>query len=326
MSAYLWIMIVISLVIFLLYGLYCSKAAGKRQLLHRPWQTAGLAFLFSLVFGTVMARISYALLMLELDFEYDGIAAFEQLLWFDIDHVSFFGGAVGVVGGVAMANYLTRREAMSAGMDAFAPFGALLVALFRLGEGFFGSYGTGSILPPNSPFAFFPFALEIAVDGGYSYWGYAIFSLSAVLAILWAAIAFFCLRDRGRPGLSFTLTLFFLALPQIFCESLRKRGLFWLFVHTEQLLCVILLAVLLLFWILKSPQTSSLARRWAPFGVLLLCSGLLIAVEFAIDGKLFDLPHWICYTFMLLVLVTVGTAGYTAAKHWNDQKKTSYHI
>ena len=168
MLTYLGTMLAGSVILFMLYGLYCARSKRLPMLQEHAWKTAGLAFVLAAVFGTVLARISYALLMQELDFEYDGIAALGYLLEFDIDNVSFFGGAVGVMLGVWLANRLMRKQATAAGMDAFAPFGALLVALFRLGEGFFGSWGTGANLPEGSPFAFFPFALEIPVDGGYS--------------------------------------------------------------------------------------------------------------------------------------------------------------
>lgn len=320
MSTYLWAMVPGTVLIFALYGLRCARAVRLPELRQSAWPAALLSLIFSSAFGVALARLSYALLMQELDFEYDGVEALWQLLDLDIEHMSFFGGAVGVCLGVLLANRLTRKGAVTAGMDAFAPFGALLVALFRLGEGFFGSYGTGTILPENSPLAFFPFALEITVDGGYSYWGWAIFTLSAAFALIWAGIAFFGLRSCGRRGLSFTLTLFFLALPQVLCESMRRRGMLWLFVHVEQLLCVIVLATLLVFWILNTRGKQLFLRRWVPLLVTAVCIGLLVATEFAIDGKLFDLSHTICYTFMCAMLIVIGLSGAAAVKRWNAER------
>lgn len=320
MSTYLWAMLLGTVLIFALYGLRCARAVRLPELRKGAWTTALLSLVFSSAFGVVLARLSYALLMQELDFEYDGVEALWLMLELDVDHMSFVFGAVGAVLGVLLANRLTRNGAVAAGMDAFAPFGALLVALFRLGEGFHGSYGTGTILPEGSPLAFFPFALEISVDGGYSYWGWAIFALSAAFALLWAAIAFFRLRGRGRTGLTLSLTLFFLALPQVLCESMRRRGMLWLFVHVEQLLCVIVLVALLLFWILRTKAKMPALRRWAPLLITALCIGLLVATEFAIDGKLFDLSHTICYTFMSAMLVIMGSCGVIAVKRWNKEQ------
>ena len=318
MSAYLWIMAAGSAGIFALYGLRCAGAVRQPQLRKRAWETALLAFFLSALFGVVLARAGYALLMQELDFEYDGIAAFGQLLEFEIDRFSFLGGALGVLLGVLLANRLTRKGSVAAGADAFAPFGALLAALFRLGELFFGSYGAGSTLPEGSPLAFFPFAVRITVDGGYDYWCWAVCVLSAVFALVWAALAFFRFRSKGRPGLSLTLSLFFLALPQILCESLRKNSsMLWLFVHAEELLCAVVLLGVMLFWILKSGKGASFLRRWGPLGALILCAGLLVAVEFAIDGKYFGLPVPACYLIMCAVLIAVGFAGAAAARRWN---------
>ncbi len=319
MSIYLASMLAGTVAIFALYGWRCAGAVRLTALRKQAWLTALLALVFSAVFGIVLARVSYALLMQELDFEYDGIAALEQLLWLDIDNMCFFGGAVGVCLGALLANRITRKGAVLVGMDAFAPFAALLVALFRMGECAFGSYGTGTSLPEGSPFAFFPFALEIKVDGGYSYWGWAIFALSAAFALVWAGISFFGLRRSGRTGLNFTATLFFLALPQVLCESMRKRGMLWLFVHVEQLLCAIVLVGVLVYWIIGAKAKRHPLSRWAPLAITLVCIGLLVATEFAIDGKLFDLSHTVCYTFMTAVLVVVGACGVVAAKRWNAE-------
>ncbi len=320
MSMYLWSMLAGSVLIFSLYGLRCSKAVRLPALRGRAWETALLAFAFSALFGTVLARIGYALLMQELDFEFDGIGALSQLLEFEIDSVSFFCGAAGVCLGVLLANRITRKGSLFAGMDAFAPFGALLAALFRLGELFFGSYGAGSELPEGSPLAFFPFALRIPVQGSSDYWAWAVCVLSAFFALLWAGFVFLRLRNGSRPGYVFSLSLFFLALPQILCESMRKRGMFWLFIHTEQLLCGILLAAVLLFWILKSDRSLPFLRRWSPLALLLLCIGLLVGVEFAIDGKLFDLPPSVCYLVMIAVLAAIGYTGAVTAGRYNRGK------
>ena len=94
MSAWLWIMAAGSAVVFALYGLRCAKAVRLPELRKHAWETALLSFVFAAVFGLVLARAGYALLMQELDFEYDGLAAFGQLLEIEIDRLSFLGGAI----------------------------------------------------------------------------------------------------------------------------------------------------------------------------------------------------------------------------------------
>lgn len=316
MIAYLLCMSLGSVLVFALYGLRCARAGRVPALRRRAWGTALLAFLLSAVFGFVLARVGYALLTQELDFEYDGIAALEQLLDFEIEYFSFLCGALGVCLAVLLANRLTRKGSVFTGMDAFAPFGALLAALFRLGE-CLCPCGTGRSLPEGSPLAFFPFALKIEIDGGYTSWDWAICVLSAVFALIVAAVAFFRLRSRGRTGLGFTLTLFYLALPQVLCESLRKDGILWLFVHAEQVLCGVLLLAVLVFWIVKAGRKVRLLPRILPLLVTLLCFGLIVATEFAIDGKLFDFSRTACYLFMLLPLIGIGISGAVAARRYN---------
>lgn len=318
MSAYLWLIAAGSVLVFALYGLRCAKAVRLPELRKHAWETALLSFVFAAVFGLVLARAGYALLMQELDFEYDGLAAFGQLLEIEIDRLSFLGGALGVLLGVTLANRLMRKGSVVTGLDAFAPFGALLAAVFRMGELFFGSYGVGSVLPEESAFSFFPFAVKITVAGNYEYWCWAVCVLSAVFALIWAGISFFRLRSTGRAGFVFTLSLFFLALPQVLCESLRKgSSMLWLFVHAEELLCAVVLLFVMLFWILRSCKGFPFVRRWWPLGVLILGVGLLVGVEFAIDGKYFELIPSVCYLIMTAVLAAIGFAGAVAAKRWN---------
>ena len=89
MSMYLWSMLAGSVLVFALYGLRCAKAVRLPVLRQRAWETALLSFVFSVLFGTVLARVGYAVLMQELDFEYDGIEALTLLLEFEINVVSF---------------------------------------------------------------------------------------------------------------------------------------------------------------------------------------------------------------------------------------------
>ena len=63
MSAYLWIMLAGSVAVFALYGLRCAGAVRLPVLRKNAYLTALLAILFSALFGTVLARCGYALLL-----------------------------------------------------------------------------------------------------------------------------------------------------------------------------------------------------------------------------------------------------------------------
>ena len=246
------------------------------------------------------------------------------LYQFDITGLSFFFGALGVCLAVFIANCLTRRKNAAAGMDAFAPFGALMVALFRMGEITEPLHYGGKLLPEGSPIAFFPFALEVKVAGGppdgpgfVSAWVFAVCILAAALALIWAIVAFvISVRGRGRTGLTFTLTLFFLCVPQIMCESMRGESIRWLFVHVEQLFCAVTALIVLLVWVIGSREVS-FPRRFAPLLIMIVCIGLIVVAEFAIDGKWFNFTKTVCYCFMTFVLIVMGFAGAWAARNWN---------
>ena len=315
MSAYLRWMAGGTVFIFVLYGLYCYTAGKKRGVWKHAWLTALLALLFSLRIAPELARVGYALMTLELDIESYGMEALKDLFDIEITRFSFFCGGAGVVLGVLLANALTRRDAMWKGMDAFAPFGAMLVALFRLGEIAAPFYGGGHFLSDGNPLAFFPFALKIETAGGYTEWVWAVCVASAFCALACAILAFVLLRKGLRAGTVFTVTFFYLCIAQIICESWRSEGIFWLFVHAEQVLCALTAAGILLFWIARGERGAAF-RRWSPFIIMLICAGLAVAAEFAIDGKLFDIAPWICYVFLICLVLAMGYAGYLAAKNW----------
>ncbi len=256
----------------------------------------------------------------------DGVL--RPLFDFDITQLSFFFGAVGVCLAAALANCITRRNAAAAGMDAFAPFGALAAALFRAGEMAEPLHFGGKQLPEGSPIAFFPFALEGRVAGGppdgpgwVPAWFPSVFFLSALFALAIAVIAFIIsVRGRGRTGFVFTLTLFFLCVPQIMCESMRGESIRWLFVHVEQLLCAATALGVLLIWVIGSRETPFL-RRFAPLFIMIVCMGLIVVTEFAIDGKWFNFTKTFCYIFMTFVVTGMGFAGAWAARNWNRSGK-----
>ena len=211
-----------------------------------------------------------------------------------------------------------------AGMDAFAPFGALMVALFRMGEITEPLHYGGKQLPEGSPLAFFPFAMEGKVAGGppdgpgwVPAWFPAVCILAAAFALVWAVIAFVIgIRGKGRRGRTFMLTLFFLCVPQIMCESMRGESIRWLFVHVEQLLCAVTALTVLVIWVIGSRKVS-FGRRIAPLLIMLGCMGLIVVLEFAIDGKWFYFSKTLCYILMTAVLCGMGFAGVWAERNWN---------
>jgi hypothetical protein len=114
----------------------------------------------------------------------------------------------------------------------------------------------------------------------------------------------------------FLRTLFYLCLPQIFCESLRAMSIKWLFVRSEQLFCFLFCeGVLIWYGIRKKGNVSFLQRFGAALVGLVVC-GLIIAAEFALDGKILIngemIPKWITYGVFLAGLGAMAVAEHKA--------------
>ena len=220
MNDYIKWMAIGTAVIFALYGLRCLLARRDRPI--RKWAllTAVIALVLTVRLTLEFARIGYIVLNEGvLDFEaeeYELGYILEDLFIFDLTGLSFFCGAVGVGLAALLANLLTRRSNAIAGMDAFAPFGALLVVLFRMGQTAVPLSCRGKELLEESAFKSFPFAMSVVNERGITTWVWAICVLSAAIAAIWAIVSFIIsFRGRGRTGLNTTLTLFFLCVPPI---------------------------------------------------------------------------------------------------------------
>ena len=94
-----------------------------------------------------------------------------------------------------------------------------------------------------------------------------------------------------------------LALPQVFCESLRARCMKWGFVRIEQLLCGLLL--LFLIWLgCKKNSSGAGKQKYLPLIISIFCVILIVFVEFALD-KL-PISTLMCYVLMILALVIMA--------------------
>ena len=169
-----------------------------------------LPILPAIVLGAVLSKVTYVVLQWHYAFPHWGWGAFTVLR---PDTFCFFGGAVGVVLGVIISAKLTHQRVLPV-LDAFAPAGALLVAIARFGEKYLGEIGTAGFEMPEQ-LAFFPFALTNEWGESYP----AIFMLSCLAALI-VAIVGLTRKPGGRDGQLFLRTAFYLALPQIMCESL----------------------------------------------------------------------------------------------------------
>lgn len=261
--------------------------------LRRGPRTALTALAPGGVLGALLAKVLYFVLMLPYVWPRWGFAA---LLRMDPATFSFFGLCLGLCLGVALAARLTGHAAAQT-MDGFAPALAVFVALARMGEYFLGVQGSGNYVE-NEALCFFP----LAVQNEWDEWYWAVFMLSALMAALCAAgVLWRERRWKAVPGLAFRRTAFYLALPQVLCESLRAECMRWGFVKVEQVLCGVVIAGAVALSCLMARGR----KRWLP----LLCTLVLIAgvvgVEFGLDKSGIAAPPW--YGAMILLLV--GMAG-----------------
>ena len=259
------------------------------------WRTVLTSLSFAVLFGLLLSKLVYILTQAMRDLlDYGPEILFET----DPSTFSFFGGAAGVLLGIVLACRFSHEKILPA-LDAFAPFGAFLIAVFRSAEYCLGTLGAGPMMMDSSPLASFPFAL-------FNNYQEPFFSVP-FLEILFACLCgiLFLLKSYQHPGMKLEASLFYLALPQIFCESLRLRCMKWGFVRVEQVFCGVLM--LALIWYSCSKRKSHLKNwfhRYERVLSFVLLSGLVVSVEYALDKS--ALGIFFCYAMMLGTLTIMG--------------------
>lgn len=283
--------------LWVLGGVFAYAAAFVLQCRKRKeWLFSVLTTtILSVLAGFVAAKAGYVFLQLEDTLLYDGAAAFWD---FRPDGFSFFCGVAGATGGVCLGAFLFHRP-LQEQLRLAAPGLAFLTAFLRAGESELGTVGVGRYVQAQSPFARFPFA----VVNSYGEYLYAVFYLEALFALL---LALFLLSRR--KGLFYELRgeffLFFLALSQILCESLRARCMRWGFVRVEQLLCGLWTIAGLFFVCARRKDVLSVPRRFWPVAAGLLPLGAIGYLEYALDKT--GVPVWSCYALMICALCATG--------------------
>ena len=246
-----------------------------------------LILVFGILLGTSCARLAWVLF---------GIMAHPPLLALNVTELSYYGGLAGVLLAVLLSAGIFKRNAVDV-LNTFAPAGAFLAAMFRFAEGFLGTLGFGTYMEEG---VFFPVTVEIVWDEYYSEYYLAIFMLEG---FLYLAVMVFSLL-RGKDRYRWLRTLFYLCLPQILCESLRIQSISWLFVKTEQLLCFLVCEGILVWYAFRG--NPRVFRFWIPALTGLAVCGLIIAIEFALEGKILiggeGLSHWLLYILMAVGL------------------------
>ncbi len=313
--------------IFTVYPYGLVVAAGALIALVLMWARRGSSGLhpdtiswFALLapaLSVILARVLYFLV---------------SLPWFlDRGAEAFFhfqeGGFMlyGAMMGMALAAFLAGRaghQSMARVLDgAAAPF-ALFVVFARGGECLTGiglgeyieewfdpAFGRSMIALEDSSFFWrFPFG----VTDGDGFWRFPVFFAEAL-----AALVFFVLLLRiktRREGSGALLFLGMYAGMQTFLESLRiDLELRWGFVKVNQLLALPAMVLIAVICILRTSASDRSLRRFLPEGAgILACCGAVMAMEFALEGKI-DFLTWmrmdLCWLVMLLAAVGMAVCA-----------------
>lgn len=270
----------------------CKKRRLKKD-------TALNIALLGLPLGLVCARLFYCLVRIEF---FDSLGLENILYLWDGGF-----GIWGSIGGAVLAAVIVAKasgQPLSALLDAMAAPGALIIALCRFAE-YFSGEGRGPVLE-NSALCFFPIGIY---NPEYEEWELAVLVMEGVAALV---ILFVTLRRERRSGDTARLMILLYSACQVVLESLRRDdALRWMFVRVSQLTAVIVLALLILFSVLRKAREKRLRgkRTLLWFTAFLASIGLCIWMEFAQD-KSPDLPSWLCYVIMAAACGVMGTAAY----------------
>ncbi len=272
---HIWLVIGLA-VCWLMMALQTKKAAA-----------CALSVVLSAVFGLIAGRLLYVALLPESSIMRYGL---EALYMLDESRFSLFGAACGAVAGAALSARFLRASVKET-LNLFAPCAAVLLCFLRIGEQALGTLGAGDFVNAESFFARFPFTITNA----YGEHLFALFYVEALCALVCAA-AFWKSSRRAEK------IAFFLALCQIFCESLRARCMKWGFVRIEQLLCG-LLVLGMLFWACQKRQSAQ-KTRYLPLAIGFVSVACIGVLEWALDKT--GIPVPVCYLLMAGALGVMG--------------------
>lgn len=293
-------------------GLFAWKLYLKKE---KPALSL-LALPLAALLGTMMSKMTYVLLKAGEQFDNYGLSAFLRT---QPAEFSFAGGCAGVVLAVWLVARIAKRPAASL-LDAFAPCGALMYAIARGCTYFLDPMcmvGIGDYVE-NEALCFFPVAVENQMFGG---WFFAVFMLECACALVCALAAFLLSRKACRPGRVLLHTVFFLALPQVFCEQLLGSYMKWGFVRVEQLLCAMIAFGIILYACIKNKGAS---KRFLPAILSVLCMLMVIDLLFMLDNKyLFglELAPNVCYILMIGLLGCMAALSLWAYRRLNKHKE-----
>ncbi len=232
-----------------------------------------------------------------------------------------YGAMAGTVLAAWIAGRMTGQGTARILDGAAAPF-ALFTAIARgaevlvgvglgeyIEEWFDPSFGRSMIeLEDSAFFQRFPFGV-LDADG---YWRFPVFWLEAAAA---AVIFVLLLRiQTRRSGSKALLFLGMYSALQTFLESIKiDLELRWGFVKVNQFLVVPAIILIFVFCVLRTPKPERTFRRFVkPAAGILLCIGVIMAMEFALEDKigfLIWMKMDLCWLVMLAAAIGMAVCA-----------------
>ena len=198
---------------------------------------------------------------------------------------SFVAGAAGFCLGPVLL-FFKNRHRFPALLDCLAAPGCLLAACLRFGEIFLGQLGLSDVYAMGLPdiadgsfLARFPFAVQDA----WGVWYLSVSTLAALAALGIGLAAFLRLRKDTVPaGMVFERCAFLLCAVRFFLELTRMECMIFFFVHVEQALCAIMMAIL---FVHTGQRLKKTGRRFPVLSLVffILCIALNGIVQYLQD-------------------------------------------
>ena len=227
-----------------------------------------------------------------------------------------YGAMAGAVLAARITARLTRQDTGRL-LDALAVPGMLLISVCRFAEGLIGvGYGRDMAdwFDPWNEYVFFPMEdpeplmrFPFGIPDYYGVYRFSVFLLEGLAAAVFLVIL--CRKKAAAPGGLFLLALILYAGAQTTLESLRDDSLpRWGFVRVNQILsgaALVTAMALSTARLLKRGEPGAgkaAALRWAG---LLACMGVILAMEFAVEGKI----HFLLWMRMDLCYFVMGLSS-----------------
>lgn len=208
----------------------------------------------------------------------------------------------GILGG-ALALALAGGKERDRLFEQYAPSGAWMIAVLRMGEGMMGQ-GYGEYAMEENALCRFPF---MVYDTYYEEWAWALFLAEALVAL--GLCLYLLCRKKTWQGDGALLLLGLMASAQIILESLRRdEFLRWGFVRVEQLLSAVTVLAVLLCYARRDGRGQRL-RKGLCLGAFLAMIVFCILLEFATEGRIAFLSFLdvnACYIAMALSCVVIA--------------------